>query len=77
MPEAWWVVCDDDLVPAGYASLLVMVRGAGKSSMFCGSAASADPSRARSSLLADPVEPETDDPRPHGGAGDFRIAPSA
>ena len=78
MPDGWWVICDDDLAPQGYAYLLVTNgRGTVKSCMFSGF-------KQESVYVARTVDRfrklvglEMKNPQPHGGAGNFRIPVSA
>ena len=77
-PDGWWVICDDDLAPQGYAYLLVTNgRGTVKSCMFSGF-------KRESEYLTRTVDRfhklaglEMKNPQPHGGAGNFRIPASA
>ncbi|MBK6980235.1 MAG: NAD(P)-binding protein [Betaproteobacteria bacterium] len=78
MSDGCWVICDDTLAPEGYAYLLVMNgRGTVKSCMFTGF-------KQESKYVARTVEAferlaglRMDNPRPHGGVGNFRVPVSA
>jgi len=78
MADGCWVICDDDLAPEGYAYLLVMDgRGTVKSCMFTGF-------KQESMYVARTVEAferlvglRMNDPRAHGGVGNFRVPVSA
>lgn len=78
MTDGFWVICDDELAPKGYAYLLVM-RGKGtvKSCMFSGfkqERAYVERTLAAFRRLAGL---EMRNPRPHGGVGNFHLPASA
>ena len=78
MPDGWWVVCDDDLAPQGYAYLLVTNgRGTVKSCMFSGFKREAEYVARTVERFQNLVGLEMRNPQPHGGAGNFRIPVSA
>lgn len=78
MPDGWWVVCDDDLAPQGYAYVLVMNgRGTVKSCMFSGFKRENEYVAHTVDRFRDLIGLEMIDPQPHGGAGNFRIPSSA
>ena len=78
LPDGWWVVCDDDLAPQGYAYLLVADgRGTLKSCMFSGFKREAGYVARTIERFRDLVGLDMKTPRPHGGAGNFRIPASA
>lgn len=78
MPDGWWVICDDDLAPGGYAYLLVMDgRGTVKSCMFSGFKREAEYVARTVERFRKLVGLEMRNPVPHGGAGNFRIPMSA
>ncbi len=78
MADGCWVICDDALAPDGYAYLLVMHgRGTVKSCMFTGF-------KQESMYVARTVEAferlvglRMQNPRAHGGVGNFRVPLSA
>lgn len=78
MEDGCWVICDDALAPKGYAYLLVMRgRGTVKSCMFTGF-------KQESLYVERTVDAferlaglKMNNPRPHGGVGNFRIPSSA
>lgn len=78
MPDGWWVVCDDDLAPQGYAYLLVMNgRGTLKSCMFSGFKRERECVARTVDRFRRLVGLDMRNPRFHGGAGNFRIPVSA
>ncbi len=77
-PDGFWVICDDDLAPQGYAYLLVMNgRGTVKSCMFSGFKREAEYVARTVERFRRLVGLEMNNPRSHGGAGNFRIPASA
>lgn len=78
VPDGWWVICDDDLAPGGYAYLLVMNgRGTVKSCMFSGFKREAEYVARTIERFRKLVGLEMINPQRHGGAGNFRIPGSA
>ena len=78
MPDGWWVICDDDLAPQGYAYLLVTNgRGTVKSCMFSGFKRESEYLTRTVDRFRKLVGLEMRNPQPHGGAGNFRIPGSA
>jgi len=78
MPDGCWVICDDELAPQGYAYLLVMNgRGTVKSCMFSGFRRERECVARTVERFRELVGLEMKNPRPHGGAGNFRIPVSA
>lgn len=78
MPDGFWVICDDDLAPKGYAYLLVMGgKGTVKSCMFTGFKQEAVYVQRTVEAFQRLVGLEMIDPRPHGGVGNFRIPGTA
>ena len=78
MPDGWWVICDDDLAPQGYAYLLVTNgRGTVKSCMFSGFKRESEYLTRTVDRFRKLVGLEMRNPQPHGGAGNFRIPRSA
>ena len=78
MPDGWWVICDDDLAPQGYAYLLVTNgRGTVKSCMFSGFKRESEYVARTVDRFRKLVGLEMRNPQPHGGAGNFRIPGSA
>ena len=78
MPNGWWVICDDDLAPGGYAYLLIMNgRGTVKSCMFSGFKQESEYVARTVHRFRRLVGLEMAHPQPHGGAGNFRIPNSA
>jgi len=78
MPDGWWVICDDDLAPQGYAYVLVTNgRGTVKSCMFSGFKREAEYVARTVERFQNLVGLEMRNPQPHGGAGNFRIPVSA
>ncbi len=78
LPNGYWVICDDDLAPQGYAYLLVMDgRGTVKSCMFSGFKQEKLYVKRTVEAFESLVGLDMKDPRPHGGSGNFRIPQSA
>jgi flavin-dependent dehydrogenase len=78
MPQGWWVICDDDLAPGGYAYLLTMNgRGTVKSCMFSGFKRESEYVARTVARFQKLIGLEMRNPEPHGGAGNMRIPPSA
>jgi len=78
MPDGWWVICDDDLAPQGYAYLLVTKgRGTVKSCMFSGFKREAEYVARTIDRFRKLAGLQMKNPRSHGGAGNFRIPVSA
>lgn len=78
MQDGCWVICDDELAPQGYAYLLVAnERGTVKSCMFSGFKREAEYVARTVARFQRLVGLEMSNPRPHGGAGNFRIPASA
>lgn len=78
MPDGWWVICDDDLAPQGYAYLLVTNgRRTVKSCMFSGFKRESEYVAQTVDRFRKLVGLEMKNPQPHGGAGNFRIPGSA
>lgn len=78
MQDGCWVICDDELAPQGYAYLLVANgRGTVKSCMFSGFKREREYVARTVERFRRLVGLEMRNPRPHGGAGNFRIPTSA
>lgn len=78
MPDGWWVICDDDLAPQGYAYLLITNgRGTVKSCMFSGFKRESGYVTRTVERFRQLVGLDMKNPQPHGGAGNFRIPASA
>lgn len=78
MADGYWVICDDDLAPQGYAYLLVMNgRGNVKTCMFSGFKQQKLYVQRTVEAFQRLVGVEINNPRPHGGSGNFRIPTSA
>jgi flavin-dependent dehydrogenase len=78
MQDGVWVICDDELAPQGYAYLLVTNgRGTVKSCMFSGFKREAEYVARTIDRFREWVGLDMKNPRPHGGAGNFRIPASA
>ncbi|MFN7085214.1 MAG: NAD(P)/FAD-dependent oxidoreductase [Burkholderiales bacterium] len=78
MPDGWWVICDDDLAPQGYAYLLITNgRGTVKSCMFSGFKRESEYVTRTVERFCQLVGLDMKNPQPHGGAGNFRIPASA
>lgn len=74
MSDGFWVILDDELAPQGYAYLLVMNgRGTVKSCMFSGFKQEHLHVQRTVAAFQRLVGLEMVDPRPHGGAANFRI----
>lgn len=78
MPDGFWVICDDQLAPKGYAYLLVM-RGKGtvKSCMFSGFKQERLYVERTVAAFRRLAGLEMKNPRPHGGVGNIRLPASA
>jgi len=78
MEDGYWVICDNDLAPGGYAYLLIMNgHGTIKTCMFTGfkqEKTYVDRTIKRFEKL---VNLKMENPVAHGGAGNFRIPESA
>lgn len=78
MADGFWAICDDDLAPKGYAYLLVMGgKGTVKSCMFTGFKQGARYVERTVEAFQHLVGLEMNDPRPHGGVGNFRVPSTA
>jgi flavin-dependent dehydrogenase len=78
MADGFWVICDDDLAPDGYAYLLVMGgKGTVKSCMFTGFKQETLYVERTVAAFERLVGLAMIDPRPHGGVGNFRIPSTA
>lgn len=78
MANGYWVICDDELAPQGYAYLLVMNgRGTVKSCMFAGLKQQKIYVQRTVEAFQRLVGLEMKNPRPHGGGANFRIPASA
>lgn len=78
MSDGWWAICDDDLAPQGYAYLLVANgRGTVKSCMYSEFKREREYVARTIERFRKLVGLEMKNPRPHGGAGNFRIPVSA
>ncbi len=78
MADGYWVICDDELAPKGYAYLLILQgRGTVKSCMFSGFKEEKRYVQRTLEAFERLVGLKMDNPRPHGGSGNFRIPPSA
>lgn len=76
--DGYWVICDDELAPQGYAYLLVMNgRGTVKSCMFSGFKQEKLYVQRTVEAFQRLVDLEMKNPRPHGGSGNFHIPSSA
>lgn len=74
MHDGFWVICDDDLAPKGYAYLLVMAgRGTVKSCMFADFKREALYVERTVEAFRRDAGLRMTDPKPHGGIGNFRI----
>lgn len=74
MQDGFWVIYDDEVAPQGYAYLLVMGgRGTVKSCMFSGFKQEHLYVERTVAAFQRLVGLEMVNPRPHGGAGNFRI----
>lgn len=78
MDDGYWVICDDDLAPEGYAYLLVMSgQGTVKTCMFSGFKNEKTYINKTVKAFEKLVGLEMINPVAHGGAGNFRIPNSA
>jgi len=78
MADGFWVICDDDLAPRGYAYLLVMAcKGTVKSCMFNGFKQEAVYVQRTVEAFERLAGMEMIDPQPHGGVGNFRLPVTA
>lgn len=78
MADGFWVICDDELAPKGYAYLLVMNgKGTVKSCMFSGFKQEKTYVKRTIAAFEERVGLEMKNPQPHGGTGNFRIPKSA
>ncbi len=78
MADGFWVICDDDLAPKGYAYLLIMNgRGTLKSCMFSGFKQEKIYVKRTLEAFETLLGLEMKNPQPHGGSGNFRIPQSA
>ncbi|HEC19307.1 MAG TPA: NAD(P)/FAD-dependent oxidoreductase [Gammaproteobacteria bacterium] len=76
--DGYWVICNDDLAPKGYAYLLIMNgKGTVKSCMFSGFKQEKLYVQRTLDAFQRLVGLEMKNPRPHGGSGNFRIPQSA
>ncbi len=74
MPDGFWVICNDDLAPRGYAYLLVMAgRGTVKTCMFSGFKQEKVYVERTLQAFQRLAGLEMKNPVAHGGAGNFRI----
>ncbi|MDD5180290.1 MAG: NAD(P)/FAD-dependent oxidoreductase [Gallionellaceae bacterium] len=78
MEDGFWAICDDELAPKGYAYLLVMNgKGTVKSCMFSGFKQEKLYVERTVAAFQELVGLEMQNPRAHGGVGNFRIPASA
>ncbi len=78
MADGYWVICDNDLAPKGYAYLLVMNgKGTVKSCMFSGFKQEKLYVQRTLEAFQRLVGLTMKNPRPHGGSGNFHIPQSA
>jgi flavin-dependent dehydrogenase len=78
MEDGFWVICNDELAPKGYAYLLVMNgKGTVKSCMFSGFKQEKLYVERTVAAFQQLVGLEMQNPRAHGGVGNFRIPASA
>jgi flavin-dependent dehydrogenase len=78
MEDGFWVICDDALAPKGYAYLLVMHgRGTVKSCMLTDFKQEALYVKRTVEAFERLAGLKMDNPRAHGGVGNFRIPSSA
>jgi len=78
MPDGYWVICDDNLAPKGYAYLLIMDgQGTVKTCMFSGFKQEKVYVERTLEAFQRLVGLEMKNPVAHGGAGNFRIPASA
>ena len=78
LPDGFWIICDDQLAPKGYAYLLVMEgQGTVKSCMFAGFRERRRYVSRTVAAFRERVGLEMIDPRPHSGVGSFLIPTTA
>jgi flavin-dependent dehydrogenase len=78
LPTGFWVICDDNLAPRGYAYLAVLNgRGTLKSGMFTGFKRQKIYVERTVDAFCRLLGLEMINPRPHGGVGNFRIPATA
>ncbi len=78
MSDGYWVICDDTLAPKGYAYLLVINgRGTVKSCMFSDFKNEKLYVKRTVEAFEKRVGLKMQDPKPHGGYGNFRLPESA
>lgn len=78
MHDGFWVICNDELAPKGYAYLLAMNRrGTVKSCMFTGFKHESRYVERTVAAFERLVGLRMNNPRPHGGVGNFRVPASA
>jgi len=78
MADGYWVICDDNLAPKGYAYLLVMNgKGTVKSCMFTDFKQEKLYVQRTVEAFQQLVGLEMTNPQAHGGSGNFRIPRSA
>ena len=78
MENGFWAICDDELAPKGYAYLLVMNgKGTVKSCMFSGFKQEKLYVERTVAAFQKLVGLEMQNPRAHGGVGNFRVPASA
>mgnify|MGYP005848935249 CR=1 FL=1 len=78
MPDGFWLILDEQVAPQGYGYLLVMRgRGTVKSCMFTGFKQERVYVERTVDRFRRLLELEMRDPRPHGGAGNFRLPATA
>jgi len=78
MEDGFWVICDDELAPSGYAYLLIMNgRGTIKSCMFSGFKQEKVYVQRTIAAFERLLGLEMKNPLSHGGSGNFRIPQSA
>ena len=74
MPDGYWVICNNDLAPKGYAYLLIMAgRGTVKSCMFSGFKQEKVYVERTVKAFQRLIGLKMKNPKPHGGAGNFHI----
>jgi len=78
MADGYWAICDNDLAPQGYAYLLVYNgRGTVKTCMFSGFKQEKLYLQRTIAAFTRLVGLKMQDPKPHGGSGNFYIPDSA
>ncbi len=78
MEDGFWAICDNNLAPGGYVYLLIMGgRGTVKSALFSGFKQEKVYVERTVEAFRRLVGLEMTNPRPHGGAGNFRIPTTA